>query len=227
LPDISADAYRRLAMAGEVDAADPARLISTTGLIEGDPIACARCHGKLGSGSRAGGVPKLAGQKPEYLAMALRDYEFGTRPSGIMHPIAIYLTDQEREKLAHYYAALGTVEAKDGIGVAAPESSDVSLLQRGAAIAAAGAPARGIPACSACHGEDGRAEGMNPRFPALAGQHFDYLRYQLELWRAGLRGGTFGELMSSAVRNLTDQEVQALAAYYANLGGGDAGLRKE
>jgi cytochrome c553 len=216
LPETNVDAYRRLAMVTDVDATDPARLISTAGLIEGDPIACARCHGKLGSGSRAGGVPKLAGQKPEYLAMTLRDYAFGTRPSGIMHPVAIYLTDEEREKLAHYYAALATPGPKDKPSVAAEEG--ISLLQRGEALAAGGAPARGIPACSACHGENGRAEGMNPRFPALAGQHLDYLVYQLKLWRAGIRGGTFNELMAAAVRNLTDQEIEAVASYYASLG---------
>jgi cytochrome c553 len=216
LPETNVDAYRRLAMVTDVDATDPARLISTAGLIEGDPIACARCHGKLGSGSRAGGVPKLAGQKPEYLAMTLRDYAFGTRPSGIMHPVAIYLTDEEREKLAHYYAALATPGPQDKPGVAAAES--ISLSQRGGALAAVGAPARGIPACSACHGENGRAEGMNPRFPALAGQHLDYLVYQLKLWRAGIRGGTFNELMAAAVRNLTDQEIEAVASYYASLG---------
>jgi cytochrome c553 len=225
LPQISAETYRRLAMVEELEAVDPARLISTAGWIEGDPIACARCHGIQGSGSPAGGVPKLAGQKPAYLAMTLRDYEFGLRPSGIMHPVAIYLTDPEREKLAHYYASIETPEAKAKPVAAALE--DISLLQRGGALASVGAPRRGIPACSACHGENGRAEGMNPRFPALAGQHFDYLAYQLELWRAGTRGGTFNELMSRAARNLTDQEIVALAAYYSKLGESGDGPRKD
>jgi cytochrome c553 len=227
LPEISVDAYRRLAIVNEVDASDPARLISTTGLVEGDPIACARCHGKLGSGSQAGGVPKLAGQRPEYLAMALRDYEFGTRPSGIMQPVAIYLTDEERQKLAHYYSALAPPDANNAPVAAATEPSDASLLQKGAELAAIGAPARGIPACSTCHGEKGRAEGMNPRFPAIAGQHFNYLVYQLKLWRAGSRGGTFGELMSSAASSLTDQEIRAVAAYYAGLGARHRSLGKD
>ena len=89
----------------------PARRIGAkndvAGFVAGDPIACARCHGPKGEGGEAGGVPRLAGQKPEYLSMALTDYALGTRPSGIMGPVAIYLDDGEKRKLADYYGSLG------------------------------------------------------------------------------------------------------------------------
>jgi cytochrome c553 len=51
--------------------------------------------------------------------------------------------------------------------------------------------------------------------------------YQLKLWRAGSRGGTFGELMSSAASSLTDQEIRAVAAYYAGLGARHRSLGKD
>ena len=63
----------------------------------------------------------------------------------------------------------------------------------------------------------GRAESRFPGYPALAGQHFDYLRQQLELWRAGVRGGTFGPIMTAAVRNITDEQIRAVALYYSQL----------
>ncbi|MGH6936427.1 MAG: c-type cytochrome, partial [Methylocella sp.] len=72
LPQIDTATYSRLALANYVNAADPEDRVFA-GFLEGDPIACARCHGMLGTGGSAGGVPKLAGQRPEYLEMTLRD----------------------------------------------------------------------------------------------------------------------------------------------------------
>lgn len=227
LPAISPEEYRLLAMTG-VNRSAPADLIATAGFVEGDPIACSRCHGSGGSGSSAGGVPKLAGQKADYLIMTLQDYAAGTRPSGMMHPVARYLSETERRQLAEYYSSLVDQGSRDlvGLGEASRPNWDASILQLGGAIAAVGVPARGIPACSSCHGANGRAEGVNPRYPALAGQHFDYLVYQLKLFRAGLRGGAYGQLMSAVVRNLgkadikiTDEEIMAVAAYYSSLEG--------
>lgn len=232
LPAISPDEYRLLAMT-QADPPASARLIPTAGFVAGDPIACSRCHGARGAGSSAGGVPKLAGQKEAYLAMTLEDYATGARPSGMMHPIAIYLSERERLQLAQHYSSLADQEPRElvGIGESGPgEASranwDASVLQLGGAIAAVGVPARGIPACRSCHGANGRAEEVNPRYPALAGQHFDYLVYQLKLFRAAIRGGTYGRLMSAAVRNLskadikiTDEEIIAVAAYYSSLDG--------
>ncbi|MGH8514406.1 MAG: c-type cytochrome, partial [Gammaproteobacteria bacterium] len=217
LPEIDAETYTRLALASYVNAAGPEDRV-LAGFLEGDPIACIRCHGTPRAGGSSGGVPKLAGQRPEYLEMTLRDYEFGTRPSGIMHPVAIYLTKDDRQQLARYFASLATPEPAVRPSAAVAALSDGTAARTGGMLAAFGAPVRGIPACSACHGENGRAEGMDARFPALAGQHFGYLVNQLELWRAGIRGGTFDKLMSAAARYLTDEDITAVAAYYSSLG---------
>jgi cytochrome c553 len=218
LPRLGPEEYRRLAMAdlGKItDPTDKAPPTALVGLIEGDPTACARCHGLRGEGGAAGGVPRLDGQRPEYLAMSLQDFALGSRPSGIMHPVAIYLTAEERTRLAQYYASLGQgAEPHHHQYAPAP---DPRLLELGAAIAEKGVPEQSIPPCSSCHGPRGRAEDKNPRYPALAGQHYHYLVNQLELWRAGVRGGTFAELMSTNVRNITDEQIRAVALYYAGL----------
>ncbi len=227
LPAIGPEEYRLLAMS-QVNTSARADLIARAGFVEGDPIACSRCHGTRGMGSNAGGVPKLAGQKSAYLVMTLQDYAAGTRPSGMMHPVAIYLSDTERRQLAEYFSSLDDRGPRDliGFGEASRPKWDASVLQLGGSIAAVGVPARGIPACSSCHGANGRAEEVNPRYPALAGQHFDYLVYQLKLFREGVRGGAYGQLMSAVVRSLskadikiTDQEITAVAAYYSSLEG--------
>jgi cytochrome c553 len=216
LPSMSAEQYRRLAMIEPMTEAEPAQATARAGFIEGDPIACARCHGIDGQGGHAGGVPRLAGQKPAYLAMTLKDYALGTRPSGIMGPIAAYLADAHIAKFAEYYAGLEE-GAPGGAARRKIPALDPQVLQRGGALAAVGDASRAIPACAACHGQNGKAEDKNPRYPALAGQHAAYLEQQLKLWRARSRGGTFDEIMAAAVRNITDEEIRAVSLYYANL----------
>lgn len=208
LPSLRPDEYRRLAIGDEMTA-------TATEFIAGDPIVCARCHGSQGEGSKSGGVPRLAGQKPDYIAMALADYALGTRPSGIMGPLAVYLNDREKRQLAEHYASLENEPAAIGAGREI-SSVDSRLLQLGGAIAAVGVPSLSIPACEACHGPKGGAQDKNPRYPALAGQHFAYLEQQMKLWRAAKRGGTFDEIMSAAVRNMTDEQIRAVSLYYAN-----------
>nr|WP_284701011.1 c-type cytochrome [Rhodoplanes tepidamans] len=219
LPGMTAEQYHRATAAPEGPggpASNPsARLIAREGLAENAVAACARCHGVDGTGGAAGGVPTLAGQRRDYLVASLRDYANGTRPSGIMQPIATMLSEAQRRALAEYYAALPATPGEPRVETVAYDEAD--LLQRGGVIAAVGDPAAGTPACRACHGAAGRAETNLPGYPALAGQHRDYLEQQLKLWRAGTRGGTHGQIMRAAARNLTDEQIRAVALYYARL----------
>ena len=65
---------------------------------------CDRCHGSGGLGDANTGVPRLAGQKVEYLHQALHAYEAGGRKSGTMHAMTASLSEGEREGLARFYA---------------------------------------------------------------------------------------------------------------------------
>ena len=49
--------------------------------------------------------PKLAGQYPDYLAKALRDYKSGARKNPIMAGFAAALTKKDIDNLAAYYAS--------------------------------------------------------------------------------------------------------------------------
>ncbi len=64
--------------------------------------SCAICHGT--NGMNAGGMPNLAGQPKDYLAMQLRDFRDGKRPATIMHQIAKGLTEEQIEAVSAYYA---------------------------------------------------------------------------------------------------------------------------
>ena len=66
--------------------------------------------------------------------------------------------------------------------------------------------------CAACHGVNGIS--INPLWPSLAGQQEAYLAKQIKEFRDGVR---VEATMQPFVANLTDQDVDDLAAYYASL----------
>lgn len=187
---------------GPEDEADSMRRFITTGPPGESLVACARCHGIDGAGGGAGSFPRLAGQSRDYLLHALNAYADGTRPSGMMQPIAAAVTPEDRARLATYYAAMSAPATR------------AAAADAGARLAATGDPARGIAACDACHATD----GISPLYPRLAGQHAWYLRQQLTLWRDGKRGGTpLSEIMAAAVRGISEADIAAAAAHYAAL----------
>jgi cytochrome c553 len=78
---------------------------------------------------------------------------------------------------------------------------------------AMGDPERGeqlAGVCSACHGQDGNSAVS--AWPKIAGQHPDYAARQSRLIREQLRDVPE---MYPMVMNLTDQDLQDLAAYFA------------
>jgi len=64
--------------------------------------------------------------------------------------------------------------------------------------------------CAACHGMDGNS--VVAQWPKLAGQHPGYLLRQLKLIRGGARPVPE---MAPIVANLTDQQLEDLAAYFS------------
>jgi cytochrome c553 len=72
---------------------------------------CQACHG-LDGNSQTPDYPKLAGQYPDYLAKALRDYKSGARKNPIMAGFAGALTAKDIDNVAAYYAAQPAVLAR-------------------------------------------------------------------------------------------------------------------
>ncbi len=65
--------------------------------------------------------------------------------------------------------------------------------------------------CAACHGVDGNS--INPEWPKLAGQHEGYIVKQLYYFGDGERDNS---TMKGMVANLSEQDSQDIAAYYAS-----------
>ena len=67
--------------------------------------ACAGCHGAAGRGIPAM-FPRLAGQHPDLVSGWLKAYASGGRPSQVMGPIALHLSEGDVKALSEYIAGL-------------------------------------------------------------------------------------------------------------------------
>lgn len=65
--------------------------------------------------------------------------------------------------------------------------------------------------CAACHGPDGNSATGD--FPRLAGQHYDYLVKTLHEYKVGKRKNA---IMAPQVANLSQRDMEDLAAYYSH-----------
>ncbi len=152
---------------------------------------CMGCHGipNYRNAYPSYAVPKLAGQHPEYVVIALQGYKAQTRKHPTMYAQAATLSDQNMRDLAAFLAAsapLKTGPVVDGAG------KDKST------------------ACVACHGEGGRSQ--MPNWPVLAGQKADYIEHALRQYKSGERKDP---IMGAQVAALADADIKALAAYFA------------
>lgn len=84
-------------------------------------------------------------------------------------------------------------------------------IAAGEELAAAKGKATG-QACNDCHGADGN-QPLDPSYPKLGGQYRDYLAHALQMYRDGDRDHP---LMASQARDLSDQQIADLAAWYAS-----------
>jgi cytochrome c553 len=66
--------------------------------------------------------------------------------------------------------------------------------------------------CIDCHGPDGN-KPLDPTYPRLGGQYRDYLAHSLQMYRDG---GREHPLMSQQAKDLSDQQIADLAAYFGS-----------
>ena len=65
---------------------------------------CVACHGVDGNSANQD-YPKIAGQHPDYLAKALRDYQSGARNNAIMKGFAGMLKSDDIDSVAAWYGS--------------------------------------------------------------------------------------------------------------------------
>jgi cytochrome c553 len=158
---------------------------------------CFACHGESGISTQPL-IPHLAGQTARYLYLQLRDFKEGRRSDPQMSPMAAGLTKEDMQALADFFA-----------GQTPPRSA----FDADAARAARGKDLADATLCTMCH--QGAYQGQN-EIPRLAGQHYEYLKKQLQDFRAKTRTNDAGN-MTSVTKTLSDDDIDDLAQYLAGM----------
>ena len=169
--------------------------------------ACGSCHGAEGIAPNPG-WPSLAGQNANYTYKQLVDYKDRTRADMMMMGMVMASSQQDMADIAAYYATLPLPAAKEATGDMS--GADV-MVNRGAADR--DTP---VPACKSCHGRSG--EGQWVGVPALAGQNAAYTKGTMMKYKNGSRGNDVYSVMRNIAKSLSDEEIGALADYYAAMG---------
>lgn len=202
-----------LALGGDVDAG------------KNKAQACVACHGQ-GGNSVVATFPKLAGQNERYLIKQMKDIQCGALPAAQQkktkcspRPIpsmAGQLDNSSEQDLADIAAYFASQTSSSG-------QAKADLAEKGEEIYRAGIRSKGIAACTACHSPTGKGNGP-AGFPALAGQHTDYLVAQLKAFRAAADGDSSGrandgetKVMRDVARHLSDSEIAAVSSYMSGL----------
>jgi cytochrome c553 len=171
--------------------------------------ACAQCHAFSGASDSSGAFPRIAGQSAYYLTTQMHDYTSSARANPIMSPISKALSADEIADVAEYYASVDSQFPPLA-------TADAAIIEKGKQLARVGDAAKAIQGCNNCHGPDGA--GATPAIPYLAGQYAQYVSSQLQMWKRGFRNNS-PESMAPIAKQLDDQQIAAIAAYYQQVRG--------
>ncbi len=170
---------------------------------------CKTCHGLSGQGYLGYfPMPRLAGQQPEYIEAQLRAFIERRRTNPIMFNVAHVLSPSMVTALANHFKNLNPPPFGG-----APRGA----IAAGKKIYEEGLPEANVPACSACHGAEGKGQNEIPR---LAGQVYPYMVGQLTGWKQQRGHGTAVDtsaVMAPTAHNLSRSQVEAVAAYVSYL----------
>ncbi len=166
---------------------------------------CIACHGATGSSVNSE-WPSLAGQSEAYIVAQLKQFQQGKRTNPLMTPMAVGLTEGDMKDLGAHFSQ----QTPTGL------EADPSTWKSGEKLYRGGDKNRGIPACIACHGPQGRGNGP-AGYPALRAQHAVYAYSQLKAFADGGRTTAGNDVMHVIADRLTDEEMRALASYTQGL----------
>ena len=155
---------------------------------------CIGCHGPEGKSSNPM-WPNLAGQQAGYLVDQMKAFRDGGRYDPMMAPMVKELTDQDIENSAAYYNSLAGLAVRPGSVLASDVEVDMSM----------------VSVCVGCHGPEGKSN--DTMRPNLASQQAAYLVKQMKAFRDGAR---YYPMMTPMAKQLTDQDIENLAAYFSS-----------
>jgi cytochrome c553 len=166
---------------------------------------CGGCHGADGN-SLIASFPKLAGQSELYLVKQMIDIRDGNRDVPQMNGLLTSLSAQDFADIAAYFNSQ----------TASIGATDPAKVELGRQIYRAGNAAKDVAACTACHSPTG-AGNPQAAFPALSGQHADYIIAQLKAFRTETRTNDKAKIMRQVAALMSDKEIEAVASYIQGL----------
>ncbi len=174
--------------------------------VSGETLAkqvCSTCHGMDGN-SVSPNFPRLAGQPEPYFIAQMKGFRTHTRsdPVGFeyMWGLSRHLTDEQITGLAAYFAKQKPLSGSPG---------DSEAMAEGKKIYVEGIPAKNVPPCMLCHGEQGEGKDI---FSRLAGQHADYLIKQMGVFQRTDERPE-GSVMKEIAHGLDPQAIEQVSIY--------------
>ena len=157
---------------------------------------CVACHGA--DKTLNAETPILAGQTWRYLYLQMKDYKQGQRTNEFMTPLMKDMSKTDMYNLAAYFSEQ-TYKGEN-------EKGDPALIEKGRTIA-------DDALCTMCH--LGGFKGQN-EVPRVAGQNYSYVVKQLMAFKNRERTNDAGT-MTAYMSDVTKEQMEAVAAYVANL----------
>ncbi len=168
---------------------------------------CVVCHQPDAWGSTDGVIPNLAGQRKRYLEKQLTVFRSGARDDTAMQIVAVHSTFKDPRNIVAVASYLSDLDANPS-----PVTGSGDHLRVGQELY--------THICAGCHGDGGQGRPGN-RAPHIGGQHYPYLRRQIEQ-AVDYHKEVAPPEMTSALRSMHSAEKDALADYISRLGSADA-----
>ena len=156
---------------------------------------CNNCHGVNGV-SAGPSMPSIGGQPESYLKTIMLEWKTGVRYSATMGRLIKGYSDEQISELAAYFSKKPWVPAA--------QQTDAKLVALGKKV---------TMRCAACHGETGSIN--DGETPNLNGQWAQYLELEALKYRDDAVAMP-NRQMRNAAKKLSDEEVKAVAAFYAS-----------
>lgn len=166
---------------------------------------CGACHGADGNSVNPD-WPNLAAQNPRYIVRQIEAFKAGNRVNPLMSPIAAGLSAQDTADLAAYFSRQ---TLRGG-------TADPALVRSGQRLYRGGNLTKGVSACIACHGPNGRGNAPGG-IPAIGGQHAAYVAAQLKAYAAGDRKSDPNQIMRNIASLMSADEINAVASFIQGL----------
>jgi len=159
--------------------------------------SCAGCHGTDGV-SQSTHIPTIQGLNFQYFYATMQAYKKDQRPSTIMGRIAKGYRSGKLQRMALHFGS------KPWTGVQG--EFDQLLAKRGKVLH--------DEYCEECHEQNGHYQDHDT--PAIAGQAKGYVIYQMIDYREDSEDLPRPPLMQSRLEKLSDDDLLALAEFYAS-----------